>query len=362
MCTEFVKDLNTSAFEAELIAWFHEVKRELPWRETLDPYKIWVSEIMLQQTRVDTVVPYFLNFLEKFPTVEALAEAPTDDVLKAWEGLGYYSRARNLQFAAREVVDYYDGIIPANPTLLGKLKGIGPYTQGAIMSIAFQEPEPAVDGNVMRVMSRILRVEDDIAKAKTRKIFEEIIREIITDADPSAFNQGLMELGATVCTPTKPMCLFCPVQEYCSGFAAGVAETLPVKSKAKRKKQLTYDVLLIEDTDGKVLIQKREEKGLLAGLWQFPMIEEVDSEATNLILQTKKDYGLDIEIKEQVGTLKHIFTHIVWNLKIYRATCEKQDLYDESMRFINQSDLEAYTFPVSHQKVMAHLNDADSID
>lgn len=181
---------NTSGFQQDLVDWYLVNKRDLPWRLDQHPYKIWVSEIMLQQTKVDTVIPYFYRFMEKFPTVYQLADADPQDVLKAWEGLGYYSRARNLQNAVREVVDTYGGEIPANPEELGSLKGVGPYTKGAILSIAYNQPEPAVDGNVMRVISRILKIEDDVAQQRTKKLVESYVRELIPEDDPASFNQA----------------------------------------------------------------------------------------------------------------------------------------------------------------------------
>ena len=212
---------NKETFRQDLIGWFEQEQRTLPWRQDQDPYKVWVSEIMLQQTRVDTVIPYFNRFIEQFPTIEALAEAEEDKVLKAWEGLGYYSRARNLQAAVREVHEHYGGRVPDNPKEISSLKGVGPYTAGAILSIAYGIPEPAVDGNVMRVLSRILSIWEDIAKPATRKIFEEAVRELISHENPSFFNQALMELGALICTPTSPSCLLCRVREHCLAFFEG---------------------------------------------------------------------------------------------------------------------------------------------
>lgn len=225
---------NIKQFQEDLISWYEQEKRDLPWRSDSDPYKVWVSEVMLQQTRVDTVIPYFNNFIEKFPTVEALAEADEEKVLKAWEGLGYYSRVRNLQSAVREVHERYGGVVPPSKEEFGKLKGVGPYTRGAVLSIAYNQPVPAVDGNVMRVMSRILSVWDDIAKPKTKTLFEKIVEAFISEEKPSEFNQGLMELGAVICTPKSPSCLLCPVREHCSAFAEGCEKELPVKSKKEK--------------------------------------------------------------------------------------------------------------------------------
>ncbi len=224
-----------SEFRKALITWYLEEKRDLPWRRTSNPYHIWVSEVMLQQTRVDTVIPYYERFIEKFPTLADLAYAKEEDVLKLWEGLGYYSRARNLQTGVKEVVEGYGSKIPDNRKEISKLKGVGPYTAGAVLSIAFGVPEHAVDGNVMRVLSRLLLIEEDIAIPRTKKIFEDVVMMLIDKEDPSSFNQGLMELGATICTP-RPRCLLCPVREFCTAFHEGKQEDLPVKSKQVKMK------------------------------------------------------------------------------------------------------------------------------
>ncbi|UJL47316.1 A/G-specific adenine glycosylase [Virgibacillus sp. NKC19-16] len=347
---------NTSGFQQDLLDWYFVFKRDLPWRMDQDPYKIWVSEIMLQQTKVDTVIPYFYRFMEKFPTVYKLADADPQDVLKAWEGLGYYSRARNLQNAVREVVDTYGGEIPTNPDELGSLKGVGPYTKGAILSIAYNQPEPAVDGNVMRVISRILKIEDDIAQQKTKKLVESYVRELISEDDPASFNQAIMELGALVCTPKSPACLLCPVQEYCLAFAEGIEEDLPVKSKAKKQKTIPYVSLLIKNENSEYVIEKRAEKGLLAGLWQFPMvpINEIGwGHVENWVLS---EYGLEIKLNEKKGELKHVFSHIIWELEIYEAETLQQYTTDERLCFVNKEGLQAYPFPVSHQKMMKYID------
>ena len=248
---QILKNFNTFVFQEDLLTWYDENKRDLPWRKDSEPYKVWVSEIMLQQTKVDTVIPYFYRFMEKFPDVYALAEADEQEVLKAWEGLGYYSRAKNLQSAVKEVVATYDGKVPDNPEELESLKGVGPYTKGAILSIAYEQPEHAVDGNVLRVFSRIFQIEEDITKGKTKKEIETIVREVISREDPSSFNQAIMDLGATICTPKSPACLLCPVNEHCRAFQNGVQEDLPIKKKAKKQKILSYAALLIQVDDDK---------------------------------------------------------------------------------------------------------------
>lgn len=355
MTKEILKNFNIEAFEADLLTWYDENKRALPWRMTNDPYKVWVSEIMLQQTRVDTVIPYFNRFIEKYPSVYELAEAEEEDVLKSWEGLGYYSRARNLQEAIREVVDVYEGKVPDDKADLGKLKGVGPYTRGAILSIAFNQPEPAVDGNVMRVFSRLMLITDDISLSRTRKVFEEVVGEVISKKDPSSFNQGIMDLGATICTPKKPACLICPVQQHCKAFHEGVQEELPVKKRAKKQKVQSYAALIIKNREDEYLIEKRPETGLLANLYQFPMILLNEAGTDQLGLAVYEEYGIKLENIERKGKLKHIFSHIIWDLEIFTAETADDSVLRDRLEFLNEAEIDTLPFPVPHQKMMEHL-------
>ena len=351
-----LNDFDKESYKNDLIQWFKEEQRILPWRENQDPYRVWVSEIMLQQTKVDTVIPYFHHFLEKFPDLQALAEADEQEVLKAWEGLGYYSRARNLQNAVREVVEEYNGVVPADPEDLGDLKGVGPYTKGAILSIAYDTPEPAVDGNVMRVLSRILRIEDDISKQSTRKLFEDLVRELISEKDPSSFNQGLMELGALICTPKSPSCMLCPVQEHCRAFDEGIETELPIKSSKKKQKKYPYILLLIQNEEGNILIEQRPENGLLASLWQYPMVPLQDVDKESIPHWFYGEYGLNIELVESVGQIKHVFSHLIWEMEVVKAKIVNGNLDHDRARWINNSDMGDYPFPVSHQKAHSYIN------
>ncbi|MBO7743719.1 A/G-specific adenine glycosylase, partial [Paenibacillus sp. MWE-103] len=262
-------------FSEELLHWYLANKRDLPWRMNRDPYRVWVSEIMLQQTRVDTVIPYYERFMAKFPTAAALAEAPEPEVLKCWEGLGYYSRARNLQAGAKEVVARHGGAVPDDRDAVAALRGVGPYTTGAIMSIAFNRPEPAVDGNVMRVLSRYFCLEEDIAKPSTRVGIEKLAASLIPEGAAGDFNQALMELGALVCTPKSPGCLTCPVMRHCEGRMAGKEHELPVKSKAKPPRRETRIAALVAGSGanaGKLLVRRRPDSGLLAQMWELPHV------------------------------------------------------------------------------------------
>lgn len=355
MQKETLQNIDIPAFQQDLLDWYHTNKRDLPWREDKNPYKIWVSEIMLQQTKVDTVIPYFERFMINYPTVYDLADADPQDVLKSWEGLGYYSRARNLQNAVREVVATYNGEVPKDPDSLGSLKGIGPYTKGAILSIAYGQPEPAVDGNVMRVLSRVLKIEADISEQRVKKLFESYVRELISREDPSSFNQGVMELGALICTPKTPMCMFCPVQEHCQAFAEGIQQDLPIKKKAKKQKRLPYIALLIKNNSDQYVIEKRADQGLLANLWQFPMVPMNEVDLDNIEDWVKKEYGLTIIVGNKRGKLRHVFTHLIWQLEIYEAEISQAKLADNRLRFVPKRELKNLPFPVSHIKMMRYL-------
>ncbi|BCB02768.1 A/G-specific adenine glycosylase [Bacillus sp. KH172YL63] len=349
-----IKTINREGFQEDLISWFEKEQRDLPWRKDQDPYKVWVSEIMLQQTRVDTVIPYFNRFIEKFPTIEALASAPEDDVLKAWEGLGYYSRVRNLQTAAKEVHEKYEGIVPDSPKEISSLKGVGPYTAGAILSIAYGKPEPAVDGNVMRVFSRILSIWLDIAKPSSRKVFEEAVRNLISHENPSYFNQALMELGALICTPTSPSCLLCPVREHCQAFEEGVQTELPIKSKKKAARKLNMAAAVLLTEDDRVVIHKRPGEGLLANLWEFPNFEVGTSSSgrKQLLEHIEEEYRAPCSLKTGVVTrIQHIFTHIVWDIEVYVGSIDSASLVDGDLVAVTKEEMEQYAFPVSHQKI-----------
>jgi len=350
------EEFQVFGFSKDLLAWYDSQKRDLPWRINRDPYRVWVSEIMLQQTRVETVKPYYQNFMEKFPTVEALADAPEDEVLKAWEGLGYYSRVRNLQAAAREVKTTYGGIVPDTPEEIAKLKGIGPYTAGAILSIAYEKPEPAVDGNVMRVFSRLLLMDDDIAKPATRIKLEHLIRQVIPEGRAGDFNQALMELGALVCVPRTPQCLTCPVFDYCLARREGVQEELPVKGKAKAPRPVTYLVAVIRKGD-QVLIHKRPEKGLLAGMWEFPMVETDEIKWAEDVLpdQIAQRYGVELVVEKPLAQIQHTFSHLQWTLHVYLCEAMGQEDLASAVRFVRIDELQQYTFSVAHHKIIEAL-------
>ena len=306
---------------ALLLPWYHANKRDLPWRRDREPYHIWLSEIMLQQTRVEAVKGYYARFLGALPTVAKLADCEDDALHKLWEGLGYYNRVRNLKKAARIVMEQYGGVFPKTYAEVLALPGIGDYTAGAICSIAYDQPTPAVDGNVMRVISRL--TDDptpiDLPGAK-KKIKDQL--SAVYPREAGAFTQALMELGATLCGPNrKPDCAGCPCREICLGYNRGTAEALPVKAPKKEKRQETRTVFIFR-CDGRYALQKRPDKGLLAGLWQFPNVAgELNTEQ---VLAQTEDMGLrPRELLREVHR-KHIFTHIQWNMKgVYMEVWEE---------------------------------------
>ncbi|AXH99930.1 A/G-specific adenine glycosylase [Sporosarcina sp. PTS2304] len=324
------------AFQHALLSWYAAEKRDLPWRKTDDPYYIWISEVMLQQTRVETVIPYYERFIEKFPTMQDLSNAAEEEILKMWEGLGYYSRVRNLQSGVREVVENYGGTVPATRKEISTLKGVGPYTAGAILSIAYGVPEHAVDGNVMRVLSRILLIEEDIALPRNKKLFEQAVMELICEEDPSSFNQALMELGATICTP-NPHCLLCPVREFCIAHEEGKQQQLPIKSKKQKMKHVSLASFAIQNAEGEWLMQKRPSTGLLAGLWEFPMIELQEVPAWEAF---EKESGLVLKNITELARFPHVFSHITWDIHAYRAQLTDINT-DDSLQFFTKEQVDA---------------------
>lgn len=347
-------------FQEDLLGWFERKQRVLPWRENRDPYRVWVSEIMLQQTRVDTVIPYYNRFMEKFPTLGDLAEAELEDVYRLWEGLGYYSRAKNLHTAVQEVQEQYGGTVPDTPAEIHKLKGVGPYTAGAILSIAYGLPEPAVDGNVMRVLSRIFLIKEDITKAKSRKIFEELVRKIISKGNPSFFNQALMELGALICTPKSPNCIACPVQSYCLARKEGVQEQLPIKKKGKQPRNVEMAVGLLKDEKDKWLICRRPDEGLLANLWEFPGVEvPSEKEAKEVLSQfLYQEFGMKSIPSESLLQYNHVFSHLVWDIHLYLCRLVGREEGNESTReyaWVSLEEMASYPFSASHRKIADYI-------
>lgn len=326
-----------------LLAWYRANARNLPWRHTDDPYKIWVSEIMLQQTRVAAVLGYYERFLNAFPTVFELANAPEEQLLKLWEGLGYYSRARNLQKAAKTIANDLNGKFPGQYSELLKLSGIGEYTAGAIASSAFGERVPAVDGNVLRVVSRITENRDDINDPKTKKMYREMLEQVLPNSqeDMRIFNQAMMELGATVCVPNgEPKCEICPARFACLAAENGTALQLPIKSakKARRIEQKTVFILLFEDG---VVMHKRGDTGLLAGLWEFPNVDGTLDESQTYEYLSKQGMHI-IDWKKQLSA-KHIFTHVEWHMTGY--VVQVQGELSKDLVLAKADSFEQYAIP-----------------
>lgn len=301
-------------FQDSLLHWYDKEHRILPWREDPTPYHVWISEIMLQQTRVEAVHGYYLRFIGRLPDVRSLADVSEEELNKLWEGLGYYSRARNLKKAAEIVVREYGGVLPASYDELLKLPGIGPYTAGAIASIAFHQSVPAVDGNVMRVIARLTGCGAETAIMRTKKEIEETVKSLIPEGKAHRFNQALMELGALICIPNgAPKCGQCPVGYLCYANEMNMQALFPVKKKKKDRKIEKRTVLIFVDRQGRILIQKRGESGLLAGMWEFPMFAGHLSEAE--LSQFLGQSGIAFERIERIAAVKHIFTHIEWHME-----------------------------------------------
>ena len=312
---------------APLLAWYDLNGRTLPWRSVVTPYRTWVSEIMLQQTRVGAVIPYFERFMEELPDVSALAAVSEERLFKLWEGRGYYSRARNLQRAAKIGVSDFGGALPQSYHALLTLPGIGEYTAAAIASINFSEPVAAVDGNLLRVAARVSGCGEDIMDAKVRRLFRQRLDAAIDANRPGAYNQAMMDLGATVCLPNgAPKCEICPARMMCEAYKNGLTEVLPVRAKKKARKIEERTVLLLFQ-NGKAALRKRADTGLLASLWEFPsVLGNLDEAGVSLALA---QMGLSAQTVEPMGSAKHIFTHIEWDMKGYFAdvTGETDDLF-----------------------------------
>ncbi|MBE5878233.1 MAG: A/G-specific adenine glycosylase [Lachnospiraceae bacterium] len=315
-----------------LLAWYDAHARVLPWREEPTAYRVWVSEIMLQQTRVEAVKPYYERFLKALPDVEALANAEEEVLLKLWEGLGYYNRVRNLNKAARQIMEQYAGRIPDTYEELCKLSGIGSYTAGAIASIAFGRAVPAVDGNVLRVLARVRMDDRDIMQQKVKSAVEQELLQVMPEGRAGDFNQALMELGAMVCIPNgEPKCSECPWYGFCKARLAGCMNEYPKKTK-KKPRTIEYKTVLVLQDANKTALQKRPAKGLLAGMYEFPWIEGTRSEEE--VLAYLKELGLRAIRIRQLGDSKHIFTHKEWHMTGYAIRVDELDTSFDKSRFI----------------------------
>ena len=360
------------SFRQKLLAWYDENKRDLPWRRSQNPYHIWVSEIMLQQTRVDTVIPYYERFLDWFPSVEVLAKAPEERLLKAWEGLGYYSRVRNMQVAAQQIMNEFNGEFPSTYEGISSLKGIGPYTAGAISSIAFNLPQPAVDGNVMRVLARLFEVNHDIGNPSNRKIFQAMM-EILIDPDrPGDFNQALMDLGSDIEAPVNPRPQDSPVKDFSAAFLHGTMDRYPIKAPKKKPIPIYLKALVVKNSQGQFLLEKNESEKLLAGFWHFPLIEvnefseqthdlDLFSQVAEPILEMgpspqasfEQDYDLDVNwLDVSFEEVKHVFSHRKWHIQLIAGqVSENKDYTDREVLWLTPEEFSLYPLAKPQQKI-----------
>lgn len=346
-----------------ILNWYTKNARRLPWRGSSDPYVVWVSEIMLQQTRVETVEPYFERWMRRFPTLASLAQARQIEVLSVWEGLGYYSRARNLHQAAQIVMNEYGGKIPSDPKLLRKLPGIGRYTAGAIASLAFGLDEPVLDGNVRRVLSRLFNVSEPIRSPEAERRLWELAAAHLPKGKAGDYNQALMDLGAMVCTPRSPDCIRCPLSDSCSAYALGLQAQRPVTSARPDIPHYTVTAAVIQREE-QVLIAQRPSNGLLGGLWEFPggKLQPGEDLASCLQREIREELGAEIVIGGAVGTYRHAYTHFRVTLHAFHCTLvngdDPQPLQVDELRWVSPSDLKDYPMGKIDRQIARRLNDA----
>lgn len=355
-------------FRRTLLNWYDQEKRDLPWRRTKNPYHIWVSEIMLQQTQVQTVIPYYHRFLDWFPTVSELAVADEERLLKAWEGLGYYSRVRNMQKAAQQVMTEFDGVFPSSHENISKLKGIGPYTAGAIASIAFDLPEPAVDGNVMRVMARLFEVNYDIGDPKNRKIFQALMDKLIDPDRPGDFNQALMDLGTDIESAKNPRPDESPIRFFCAAYLHGTYDKYPIKKPKKKPRPIEIQAFIIQDQDGRFLIEKNDQGRLLGGFWSFPILEttfisqqlDLFSDQETVLKRFSKtttfeeSYGLAIDWSSQSFPLvKHTFSHQKWTIFLTKGKVTTiSPIHNRTVAWVSRNDMANYPMARPQKKIL----------
>jgi A/G-specific adenine glycosylase len=341
-----------------LLRWFAAHRRDLPWRKNRSLYRVWVAEVMLQQTRVETVVPYYRDFLKRFPQLPQLAAAPLHDVLKAWEGLGYYARARNLWRAARLVRDNFHGLIPGDYAEFRKLPGVGDYIAAAVLSIGRGQPLPVVDGNVLRVVSRWQGMAGDIRLTAVKKKIHAFLCGIIPANSPGRFNEAMMELGALVCTPKKPLCPKCPLRQGCFAFGHGKTACLPVKGR--KKPVPTHQVALaVIVRSGKVFIQQRPETGHLGGLWEFPggKCRAGEKPEHAVVRECQEELSVSVEVLSKLGEVRHAYSHFKVHLHVFMCGLPSGKIRcRQPHRWIRKGELERYPFPAANHKIFHQLS------
>ncbi len=355
-----IKPSKRAAIKRGLLAWYRREKRDLPWRGTTDPYHVLLSEFMLQQTQVETVIPYYRRFLREFPTVQDLAGTPRDRVLKAWEGLGYYTRARNLHRTARYIVDRFDGAVPDVYDELASLPGFGPYTTAAVLSIAYDRDYAVLDGNVIRVLCRLFGIQDDVGQTRTRAILQKLADNLLHRGDAGEHNQAMMELGATVCRPRAPRCGSCPVNRHCAAFHAGIVDSLPVKARKKPRPHYILGVGIVSRKDC-VLIARRPENGLLGGLWEFPSARQANEESLSdtCIRAVREAAGVDAAVRNRFRTVKHAFTH--FSVTMHAFQCDytggvARARNGSDVRWVEPDNLGDFAFSRANRKLIEYLD------
>jgi A/G-specific adenine glycosylase len=352
--------LQLDAAHKALIDWFKSNQADLPWRRGRDPYRVWLSEIMLQQTQVETVIPYFERFLHQFPDIASLAAASLDQVLKAWEGLGYYSRARHLHQVARLLVEQFDGQLPSTVAELMKLPGIGRYTAGAIASLAFGEDAPLLDGNVIRVLSRLLNLAGDVSSSAVRRSLWQTAEALVPPGKAGLWNEGLMELGRRICTPRHPDCSHCPVKDYCLARQEGVQEQRPVKTRRQPLPHYEVAAAIIRDRKGQILIAQRPIDKMLGGLWEFPGGKRERGETLTDCVQREiaEELGIQIEVGPQFAVVKHSFTHFKMTMTVYLCdyvSGAPQAIGCSAWAWIALDAFDRYAFPATDRKIIQAL-------
>ncbi len=351
--------LQSTKIQTLLLKWFRANARDLPWRKNRTPYAVWVSEIMLQQTQVATVIDYFNRFLKRFPTVEKLARAKQDSILKLWEGLGYYSRGRNLHKGAKLIVSDYNGQLPDTLDELQKIPGIGRYTAGAIASIAFNKPAPILDGNVIRVLCRLFRIKGNPKDTAVKNKLWELADMLVHTKHPGDFNEAMMELGAMVCTPSNPLCSSCPLMKTCEAFKHNEQESLPFKQKQARLPHYTIVVGVVYK-DGKILIDKRKQNALLGGLWEFPGGKKRKDESFKAAVtrEVKEETGIHIKVGKRQCIVKHTYSHFKITLHAYLCDYKSgtaKPLGCDAVKWVTPKELKRYAFPGANIKIIKHL-------
>lgn len=347
---------------AALLAWFAKHKRALPWRASRDPYRVWVSEVMLQQTQAATVIPFYERFLERFPDLAALAGADDTALMKAWEGLGYYARARNMRAAARTILREHDGRLPVSREALLQLPGFGPYTAAAVASLAFGADCAAVDGNVMRVLARVYAVDTDIRQTSTRRRLQQLADGLLPTGRAGEFNEALMELGALVCRPKNPACDACPIRRFCRAFQEGRARDLPVKSAKPAVPHHEIAIGLVHRR-GKVLIALRPAEGLLGNLWEFPggKRHADESLADCCRREIKEETGLDVEVEQTFAVVPHAYTHFRITLHAFHCRYtggRAEPRTSQAVRWVTLDELDEYAFPKANKQIIAALRES----